>query len=295
MKTSKILIILAAIFIAQLYLASALTISSVNSNPTEIQPGNTVALDLTIKNDLNDDVSNVVVNLNLNNPTNPLPFAPYQSSNQRTIDSLSSGDHETVHFSLIALSDAASGTYTIPVTITYLDGNILGTDSSGVVSVTINAKPQISVSSEQSSLIKGTSGKVTLMIVNSGLGGSKFLTINVNSVQGITFTSPNSVYIGNIDSNDFDSADFNVFVNANAPSTINLPVQVTYTDSTNNQITENQIILVKTYTTQEAKNLGLISGNNTVLIIILIILVIIGFFIYRSVRKRRRNNKRNGQ
>jgi len=289
MKISKIFIILAAIFIAQLYLASALTISSVNSNPSEVQPGETVTLDLTIKNDLS-DVDNVVVNLELDKT---LPFAPYQSSNQRTIDSISSGEHETIHFSLIALSDAASGTYTIPVTMTYLLNNgIPGQDSKGLISITINAKPQIGISSEQSSLIRGTSGKMTIKIVNSGLGNSKFLTVSVNSVQGITLTSPNSIYIGNIDSNDFDTADFNVFVNANAPSTINLPVQITYTDSTNNQIIENEIIPIKTYTQKEAVSLGLVKGNSIFLIVLIIVLVIVVFLIYRRARKKHRNNGR---
>jgi hypothetical protein len=285
---NKVLILLAAIFITQIYLVSALTISSVKSNPSEVQPGETITLDLTIKNDLNKDIDNVVVSLNLNGNAQEgipaVPFAPYQSSNQRTIESIDSDDHETVHFDLIALSDATSGTYTIPVIMSY-DNQ---TDT-GLVSITINAKPKIDISSEESSLIKGKNGKITLMIVNSGLGGAKFLSVSLGQVGGVQITSPNSIYIGNIDSNDFDTEDFNVFLNANAPSTINLPVQITYTDSQNNQITKNENVLIKTYTQREAVSLGLTTGNNTFLIIILIIVVIIGFFIYRRIRKRRRN------
>lgn len=308
MKTTKILVILAAIFIAQLYLASALTISSVTTDPTTVQPGQQVNLDLSIKNSNPDqDVSGITVGLILNGIIQPVtgssqqitvypsvPFSPYQSSNQRTIESISSDDHETIHFDLIANSDATSGTYTVPLTASYTldNGTPVSNELIGTVSITINAKPQIVVSAQESSLIKGTTGKITLMIVNSGLGGSKFLTVGVSSVQGITLTSPSNVYIGNIDSNDFDTADFNIFVNTNAPSTINLPVQVTYTDSTNNQITENQIISVKTYTQKEAISLGLAKGNSTFIIILVVVLVIIIFLIYRRARKKRRNNGR---
>ncbi|HTY43616.1 MAG TPA: hypothetical protein VMC80_00015 [Patescibacteria group bacterium] len=306
MKT-KILILFAAIFIAQLYLASALTISSAISNPNQIQPGQQIGLDLSIKNDLNNDVNNVAVSLNLNGLVQQIgtsqqiiypavPFSPYQSSNQKVIDSISSDDHESVHFDLTANSDAPSGTYSIPITATYTldNGTVVPNEQIGVVSIIVNAKPNIVVSSIGPALIKGQSGKITIQVVNSGLGTSNFLSINLGSINGISITNSNNAYIGNINSNDFDTADFNVFVNSNAPSTISIPVEVTYTDSQNNQIVQDNALLVKTYTPKEARSVGLTSGGSAGLIIILIIILIVGFFIYRSVRKRRKN-KRNGQ
>jgi len=281
---NKILISIIAIFIAQLYLASALTISSVKSNPSEVQPGEKFALELKIENNLDKDVENVIVDLDLNEK---IPFAPYQSSNEIRIEEIGEGDEEKVGFDLIAFSDAVSGTYTIPVHIKYNNET-----ENFLVSVIINAKPKIDVSSEGSVLIKGTSGKITLMIVNSGLGDAKFLSVSLSQVNGIDLTSPNRVYIGDIDSNDFDTADFNVFVSANAPSTISLPVELTYTDSRNNEVTENKIIIIKSYTQKEAISLGLINKNNTFLIIISVVGVLILFFIYRRIRKKARN-KRN--
>lgn len=281
---NKILISIIAIFIAQLYLASALTISSVKSNPSEVQPGEKFALELKIENNLDKDVENVIVDLDLNEK---IPFAPYQSSNEIRIEEIGEGDEEKVSFDLIAFSDAVSGTYTIPVHIKYNNET-----ENFLVSVIINAKPKIDVSSEGSVLIKGTSGKITLMIVNSGLGDAKFLSVSLSQVNGIDLTSPNRVYIGDIDSNDFDTADFNVFVSANAPSTISLPVELTYTDSRNNEVTENKIIIIKSYTQKEAISLGLINKNNTFLIIISVVGVLILFFIYRRIRKKARN-KRN--
>jgi hypothetical protein len=228
--------LLTAIFIAQIYLASALTVSSVTSNPTEIQPGQQVGLDLTIKNNLGQDVSDVTVSLVLNGITEVLgvsqqtiypsvPFSPYQSSSEKTIDSISSDDHESVHFDLVANSNAASGTYTLPVIASYTDDN--GTpvlnEFLGVVTLVVNAKPNIVVSSVGPALIKGQSGKITIQTVNSGLGTSNFLSVSLGSINGISITSSDNVYIGNINSNDFDTADFNVFVDGNAPSTISLP------------------------------------------------------------------------
>jgi hypothetical protein len=295
-KTIKIMTLFAAILIAQLYLASALTIGSVTNTPQEIQPGGTTSLSLSIKNDMGIDVQDVVVSLILTDPTNPIPFAPYQSSSSARIDSINDGDSERVSFNLLASSDAASGTYKIPVQVSYTNdsGTRINNENLGLVSVTINAKPKIDVSALNPILIKGQNGKLTLNIVNSGLGESKFLSVSLSSVIGIQITNSNNVYIGNINSNDFDTADFNVYISQNAPSVINLPVEVTYMDSRNNQITEDETVSLKVYTSQEAKSLGLISGGSSTLIIILIVLAVIGFFVYRTVRKRRKN-KLNGK
>ncbi len=304
MKT-KFLILFAAIFIAQLYLASSLAITSVTSNPREVQPGGRLTLNLEIENDLGEDIENVVVNLDLEPKVNAAtgqiifqpPFAPYQSSNEDTISEISDEDSKDANFDLIVFSDAVSGTYNIPVRVSYTEtssGNRENDVSLGTVSIIVNAKPKIEISSEGSALIKGTKGTITIKAVNSGLGNAKFLSVSLNPVSGIQLTGQNKVYIGNIDSNDFDTADFSIFVNANAPSTISLPVQLTYTDSQNNQVTENKVIPIKTYTAKEAAELGLVNRNSTFLIIVILIIAVIVFFVYRSARKRRRI-KRSGQ
>jgi hypothetical protein len=290
---NKFLVLLTVIFLTQIYLASALTITSATSNPSEIQPGEKFSLELRIENNLNQDIEDVVVSLDLSKVTY---FAPYQSSNEVRIEGIDEDDDETANFDLITSSNAVSGTYTIPVTIKYTEdnGTKVPSESLGVVSVIINAKPKIDVSSEGSVLIKGTNGKVTIKVINSGLGDAKFLSISLNSILGIQSTNSNKVYIGNIDSNDFDTADFDVFVNTDAPSTINLPVKLTYTDSRNNQITESEIISIKTYTIKEATELGLIKKNNTLGVVLSIVGVIVLFLIYRRIRKKNRT-KRNGQ
>ena len=303
MKT-KFWILFVTLFVAQLYLVSSLTITSVTSSPSEVQPGEKFSLDLKIENNLNQDIEDVVVSLELNgvNPTtgqviSSVPFAPYQSSSEVRIDSISEDDKENANFDLMTFSDSASGTYTISVKISYTlssNGTRIDDENLGVVSVIINAKPEIDISSEGGALIKGSKGKITIKIVNSGLGNAKFLGVSLKQIGGIQLTNSNKIYIGNIDSNDFDTADFNVFINADASSTINLPVELTYTDSRNKQITENKIISIKTYTVKEATNLGLISKNNTFLIIISMMGVLVLFLIYRRIKKKNRN-KRNGQ
>ncbi len=294
MKT-KFLILFVAIFIVQLYLASALTIGSVTNTPNEVQPGEQFSLTVKIENNMNQNVVNAVVSLDLSEKT---PFAPYLSSNAKYIDRIDKEDSEKATFNLAVFSDAVSGTYLVPVRVSYTLGNngtIPQNESLGMVSVIINAKPKIEVSSEGNPLIKGTEGKISLKIVNSGFGNAKFLSISVGEARGIQVTSSDKVYIGNIDSNDFDTSDFNVFVTQTSLSTISLPVEITYTDSANNQINESKVISINAYTSQEATNLGLVKKSNATAIIISVVLVIIIFFVYRSIRKRIRNKKNSSR
>lgn len=293
MKT-KLLIILTALFIAQICLASALIISDVKSNPSNVQPGEKVTLKLTIENNLDQDIEDIVITINAtSSPT--IPFAPYQSSNTDRIDEINEGDDEEISFDLITLPDANSGTYTIPITISYTLSEEGGDPISetSLVSIIINAKPKIEVSSEGSVLIKGTSGKILIKVINSGLGDARFLSVSLNSISGIQLTDSNKIYLGNIDSNDFDTADFNLFINQDVSSSINWPIEITYTDSRNNQITEEKIIPLKIYTEKEAISLGLIKKNNALVIVISILVPLILFLIYRKIRKNIRNKHKS--
>ena len=98
----------------------------------------------------------------------------------------------------------------------------------------------------------------------------------------------NNVYIGNLDSDDFDTADFNIFVNENAPSLLTIDADISYKDSRNNEIIQDETITARAYTQKEATSLGLITANNTLFIVIGIVFIVILFFIYRAIRRRKR-------
>ncbi len=274
--TSTILALLVLISLTSL--VSALTISSVTSTPSEIAPGQTSNIKLTVENEIGEDLENVQVSLDLAN----VPFAPFESSTQRTIDSLDDRDEEKVNFDLIALANADAGTYKIPVIISYDT-----VKETSYISLIINSKPELKLDAE-GNLIKGMNDKISIKITNSGLSQVKLLSISIKTTTGLNVLGSSQVYIGNIDSNDFDSADFDVFISATSPSIISLPVELTYKDATNKDYKENQNLILKTYTQQEAINLGLIQKSNTLTYIVAIVVLIILYLIYRAIRKRRK-------
>lgn len=284
--TNKILVTIAVLFTLQICLASALTITNVKSNPEFVKPGDKIILDLQIKNNLENDVTDVTISLDLSK----VPFAPYQDSSERNINEIAEDKEKYLSFDLIADSNAESGTYKIPVQISYTINDIEKTGS-GLVSLLIDAEPKLEINLENNVLLKGKNNQLNIKIINSGLGNAKFLNIKINDVSGLKVLTSNSVYLGNLDSDDFDTADFTIFISENA-GLINLPVTLTYTDARNNQVTEDLSLLLKTYTLKEAKELGLIKTSNTGTMIFGIIILIVLFLVYRWIRKKLRTKNK---
>jgi len=269
-------------------LASALVINSVTMNPTNIAPGDTSSITISLKNNGDNDLTDVSISLDFTN----IPLAPYGSGSDYNINELNSGKIKDASFDIIAFNDAAPGIYKIPVKISYTEDSVVKTQQS-VIGVTINSEPIIDVVNQDGLLLKGQNNKITLEVINKGLANVKFLEIDVGSSTFYNTISQDNVYIGDVDANDFQTADFNIFINNNAPRSVNLPVTVLYKDITNKQYTKTFDISLKTYTTQEAQSLGLVPVSNTIYIVILIIVLIVVFIIYRIIRSRRRKRNEN--
>ena len=102
----KKLIILTLIAILTIHIASALTVESVSSSPSEIQPGETAILEIRLENNLQKDVENIELELDF--ISDELPFAPYLESSEISIDEIREDRSELVSFEIIALSNAKS-------------------------------------------------------------------------------------------------------------------------------------------------------------------------------------------
>lgn len=288
MEAKKIIlsILIGLIFVNTLSLASALKIDSVNINPGTISPGKTSEITLVIKNNGDNDLTDFSVNLDFTN----LPLSPYNSASSYNIDDFESDDTKEAKFEIIADSNSKSGTYKIPVTITYIEDE-QPKNFKSLISIIVNSQPIMSVDYNGGLLLKGQNNKVTFKIINKGLEDVKFLDINVGSSTYYTITSQKEIYIGDVDNNDFQTADFDIFFSANAPSIISLPVDIMYKDSQGREYKDSFTVQLKIYNMQQAQNLGLISNNNIWLtIIVIIIILIVIFFIVRGLRRRKKNS-----
>ena len=284
MKTKILSIMLGILLVANLFLVSAITIKDVSSSPDEVEPGEVFDISIEIENVYEFDTENINLRLDLSN----VPFAPFQSSSEEFLDKLDEGDEEDFEFKLIALPEAESGIYKIPVEITYEDEDGKNLSKSELISVIVNSAPELKVSLEDSVIfIKGQENIFSIRIVNSGLADVKFVYLKASEVNGVDFISETEQYIGDIDSDDFDSVEYQIRIDRNLGSDkIRIPIILKFKDSTNKEFTETKNIEFNVYTLKEAQEKGLVA-KPTYTLYLIVGVVVIGFFGYRFYKKRK--------
>ena len=99
--------------------------------------------------------------------------------------------------------------------------------------------------------------------------------------------SPSSLYIGEVDVDDFETEEFVIIPKVKNPQ---LVLSLEYRDSNNNEFKENRYVDLSIYTLEEAKQLGLIQTSSAGIWVILAILVIVGIIVYRKIRKKKNVN-----
>ncbi len=281
-------ITLVFVILLSLSLVSALSIIDVESTPEEIMPGETAKVSIEIENTFGDEIKNLNVKLDLSEVD---AFAPYKSGSEKFLDSLDEGDDEVFNFNIIALPTASSGIYKIPVIITY--SNISGElqpEKREEISLIVNSPPELSIFSEDTILIRDRENTFSIKVVNSGLSDIKFTYLIVNDIIGVKFISEKEQYIGDINSDDFDSIEYHAYINPSASSSIKLPVTLRYRDATNKEFIEQKEITLKVYSIKEAQKLGLIKKPNYAIPFGVGSLII--FYIAYRIRKKRKLKKR---
>src|SRR3989338_773787 len=291
MRGTKIFALVFLVALLSLAGISALTITSVITSPVEVAQGENTNVKIELDNDGDFDLEDVSVSLDLTN----VPFAPYSSSSEVSFDELREGKTKSADFDLIALNTATAGIYKIPVHISYTDTNDdLRKTKDSLISITVNSKPVLGINVGENLLLKNSNNQLTVQIVNKGLSDVKFLEINLKPSAYYDILSQNSVYIGDIDSDDFDSADFQIFFKSDSPDIVYVHVTINYKDPTNKPYTEDFSVPVNVYTKDKAIELGLMPQSRTGLYVGIVIALIIIFFIYRYFRKRSKMKKMNG-
>lgn len=114
----------------------------------------------------------------------------------------------------------------------------------------------------------------------------KLVTVTLNASEAISIESSNTVYVGDIDSDDYESADFSI-VPRNAAGDITLPLHIEFLDANNERYEMDTTVSIHLYTQEEAQSKGIIQSSNYVGYIITAIIVIGGFLLYRRMRKKR--------
>ena len=281
MKQTNLTIISAVFLVVMLNLASAIV---VDADYVTIYPGESGSVKVEVDNNLAYDIEDVSVALNLDD----VPFTSVGSS-EKSLDDLDEDDDDSGTFTLRASTDITPGDYNIPYVVKYTnaeDSNATQEEKTGSFGLRVSAKTNIDFSVETKDNIVGKQGRISLKIVNKGLGEVKFVSVKV-STQGYELISSDNVYVGTIDSDDSDTASFDVVFKSKSAT---LSAIVSYKDFDNNAKTQTINLPVNVYSVEKALELGLIQKPNyTVYFVVGGVLII--WFVWRKIKKRRKNRR----
>ena len=283
MKEKYILVLRLSIFLILVLVTigtvhAEITIDSFSSTPDTVQPGEDLEVRLNLENVGDDDIESVVVSIDLSN----VPFAPIESSTEKVIDKIRDGDQESVSFELVALSSAEAQTYKIPVTITYEN-----TTKTSLISLEVVTDASLDILLESSDLIvENEQGAVTIKIVNEGLNQIKFLQVTLLDSSEYEILSPSSLYIGEIDTGDFDTEEFTIIPTSKDPE---LSFKLEYRDANNQAFAEEKQITVKVYSTEQATQLGLVKQGNPLTWILIFVVLALGILVWIRRKKHKKN------
>ena len=96
-----------------------------------------------------------------------------------------------------------------------------------------------------------------------------------------------SLNIGNIDSDDYETADFKLFVKDSAGKKVVLPVRYTYRDANNKLYEEKQNLELRLYTPEELEAYNFVQKKSYSAVIVVIVVLLAAYLGWRRFKKRK--------
>lgn len=271
-----------------IFLVFALSFASalvVDINFVTLYSGESERVEVEIDNNENFDIEDISIALELSD----VPFTAVGSS-EKDLDDLDEDDDDRVVFTLRASTDATPGDYNIPYTVKYFDVDDPDEEleKEGTFGIRITAKTEIDFAVEiRGNAIIGEEGRISLEIINKGLGEVKSVFIQLLP-NGFELLSKDKIFVGTIDADDTDLASFDVVYRTTNPT---LSARIEYKDFDNKEQKETVNIPFRVYTRNEALELGLIQKSKTPLYGSGVLVILVAWFVYRRIKKKRKKNR----
>jgi hypothetical protein len=267
---------------------AVLDITSITSDPKQIAPGQDAKVTLIIKNLADSLLKDVKFKLDFDD--DDIPLAPYQSSSERRIASLKTNYQDSLSFRIIAGPDATPGLYKVPLTITYNDEKGNAYSVSDILAITVGEVPDVKVYIKKSDVLQDNSaGKITLELANAGSSNVKYMELYLLPSEDYKLVSTTDYfYLGDVDSDDTESEEIDVFIN-NGVDLLSMPVQIKYYDANNKEFQQTIDLEMELYSASKLKKYGVLESSNTWMFLVLIILAIGGYVYYKKFYKKNKS------
>jgi hypothetical protein len=262
-------------------------VMSVNLDPDQIIIGSNFQVGVLLRNLGANAISNVKVTLD----TEGTGFTPIGSSNQKIANIIPGNGATEIRFDYFADGNTQVKVHAIPITIEYADTLGRTTVQTTKIGFPIDATPSFLTNLEQTDIIGANAkGRVVVSISNIGKSDINFVVTELLPSNDYVILSTPKSYLGNLQSDDFETAQYEIFVNPTSASSIPLQFKLYYRDSYDKTYEEELSIDHRLFSQAQAKKFGLTkSGNSGLGILVLIVVVgIIGFLWYRRSSKKKK-------
>jgi hypothetical protein len=255
-------------------------ISSI-TEPEVAVPGEEIKLKLKVKSLTQSRVRDVKLSLNIQDTeTTKYYFAPIGTSNEQIIEAIDPNEEKEVVFNLATSPDSPIAVEKVPVTLSYLDENGNSHSKNYIIGIKTYEEPTYTLALEEKTTYKKLQkGSVTFSIANTGKAGINYLEIELMTQPMYYKTlSSEKNYIGNLDSDDFDTTEFEIYTENTEADQIPLKVKVKYKDDYGKLFEEVHVIKMDVYDQNEAVKYGLETSQGAGMIINYMLLIIISVF-----------------
>ncbi|MGM5484352.1 MAG: PLDc N-terminal domain-containing protein [Nanobdellota archaeon] len=252
-----------------------ISIDDVETQPEKATPGKPLDLTMTFKNMASSEIKDVTASLDLSE----VPFSPKSSVDEKVFGLIRPRDSVEAEFKLSTDASAESKVHKVPVTITYHDRKGKKYTKEFNLGVEVFNEPEYTLNIEDSEIYRsGQKGNIVFSLSNTGSGEIKYLTLDLKDTEDYEIISSEKVYIGNIESDGFDTANFDIYADTEKEQ---LPVKigVTYKDNYNQEYSDEKVLNIDLHNREQAVNLGYEKPqNNTNMIFGIITAIILTIF-----------------
>ncbi|MBI4148776.1 LPXTG cell wall anchor domain-containing protein [Candidatus Woesearchaeota archaeon] len=257
---------------------ASLTIEHYRVSPAVVKPGEQAGIIITLKNNGRIGVKNIDVTILPDLDENK--FSIVGTGTTKRVPSLEPNRNITVTFDVVADTTAETKVYTIPVNLSFSDVRNREKSVSGTLTLLVGAEPEVRASIDSTTVTKEELiGTVSVKMINSGIVDLKYVNVVLQPSKEYTILSPSTEeYVGNLDSDDFETIDFLIKANSERPL---LSLTANFKDPYNKDYAVAYDLPLILRSKQE---LG--QSSNTALIIGAVLVLIILAIIYRFRKKR---------
>ncbi len=278
-------------FLTSVSLASAQTaktpvisVTLISQDPDPVEQGDVVEVRFKVENTGALTSENIYLEI--------LPDYPFSLYSGKAVQDLGKlgANPITVRYKLKVDEEAAEGDNEIRLQLkigngiwqTYDENNFL-------IDVKDYDIPDVQVYLRESTIKQaGQVGTITIEMANTDLADIKFLQLTLLPTEDYQIlSSSNYVYIGDVDSDDTETEDFEIYVSKGARDEIILPVLVKYQDINEKKYEESFSIKLRLYDSSDLRKLGLAEKNYFAYIAAGVVVAAALLIYWRSRRKQR--------